>query len=203
MNEHIGQKRKRKDCDGSDELSTILAKFIEVTEECDTKRRLVEAELEEKRREQEQKHEERMMTMMMGFMQRMVGFPPVPSQHHTPTSRSLRHHPISSHQVQISHIPALLHPSLLTTPSPTQIQRFHPPTMITTVAIRVLLIIMTTLIIIQIMFLCLPHILDKCCIIASRISLASVDPVELAAGERVVVFVVDEQSVHSSRQLSP
>ena len=90
MNKHniIGQKRKRKDCDGSDELSTVLAKFIEVTEECDTKRRLVEAELEEKRREQERKHEERMMTMMMGFMQRMVGFPPVPSQHHTPTSRS-------------------------------------------------------------------------------------------------------------------
>ena len=65
----VGQKRKRKDCDGSEELSTILAKFIEVTEECDTKRRLAEAEIEEKRREQERKHEERMMTMMMGFMQ--------------------------------------------------------------------------------------------------------------------------------------
>ena len=59
MNKHnIGQKRKRKDCDGSDELSIILAKFIEVTKECDTKRRLVEAELEEKQREQKQKHGE-------------------------------------------------------------------------------------------------------------------------------------------------
>ena len=82
----VGQKRKRKDCDGSEELSTILAKFIEVTEECDTKRRLAEAEIEEKRREQERKHEERMMTMMMGFMQRVVGFSPTPSQHHNPST---------------------------------------------------------------------------------------------------------------------
>ena len=71
-----GQKRKRKDCEGSEEFSTILAKFIEVTEKCDTKRRSAEAEMEEKRREQEQKHEERMLIMMMGFMQRMVGCPP-------------------------------------------------------------------------------------------------------------------------------
>ena len=82
----IGQKRKRKDCNGSDELSTILTKFIEVTEENDTKRRLVEAELEEKRREQERKHEERMMTMMMTFMQRIVGVPPTPQQPQSPST---------------------------------------------------------------------------------------------------------------------
>lgn len=52
----------------------MLTKFVEVTEECDAKRRKVEAELEEKRREQERKHEERMMTMMMGFMQQVMGF---------------------------------------------------------------------------------------------------------------------------------
>ena len=80
-----GQKRKRKDYEGSEEFSTILAKFIEVTEECDTKR-LAEAEMEEKRREQERKHEERMLTMMMGFMQRMVGCPPTSSQHHSPSA---------------------------------------------------------------------------------------------------------------------
>ena len=47
---------EKKDCNGSKELSTVLAKFIEVTEVCDTQRRLVEAEIEEKRREQERKH---------------------------------------------------------------------------------------------------------------------------------------------------
>lgn len=36
---------------------TILATVIEVIEECDTNRRLAEAEMEEKRREPERKHE--------------------------------------------------------------------------------------------------------------------------------------------------
>ena len=82
-----GAKRKRRDGDGSsDELSHILTKFVEVSEECDAKRRLMEAELEEKRREQERKHEERMMRMMMGFMQQMMGFyPPPPSQTQHPS----------------------------------------------------------------------------------------------------------------------
>ena len=52
----------------------ILTKFIQVSEECDAKRRTMEAEIEEKRREQERKHEERMMTMMMGFMNQMMSF---------------------------------------------------------------------------------------------------------------------------------
>ena len=40
----------------------------------------------EKRREQEREHEERMLTMMMGFMQRMVGCPPTSSQHYSPSA---------------------------------------------------------------------------------------------------------------------
>ena len=51
--ECAGVKRKRRECDSSDELSGILAKYIEVTEECDAMRRVLEAELEDKRREQE------------------------------------------------------------------------------------------------------------------------------------------------------
>lgn len=58
---------KRKAGDGSQELSTIWTKFVEITEECETKRRLLESELEEKRREQIRKNEERMMTMMIGL----------------------------------------------------------------------------------------------------------------------------------------
>ena len=86
-----GQKRKRKDCEGYEEFFIILAKFIEVTEECDTKR-LAEAEMEEKQMEQEWKHKERMLTMM-GFMQRMVGCPPTSSQHHSPSASRPFHMP--------------------------------------------------------------------------------------------------------------
>ena len=70
---HAGTKRRRKE-NTSIELADILTRFMEVSEESDAKRRLMEAELEEKRREQERKHEERMLTMMMGFMQQMMGF---------------------------------------------------------------------------------------------------------------------------------
>ena len=55
----MGRKRHRKERDGAaDDLSGMLVKFIEVTEECEAKRRLLEAELEEKRRAEERKHEE-------------------------------------------------------------------------------------------------------------------------------------------------
>ena len=86
----MGRKRHRKERDGAaDDLSGMLVKFIEVTEECEAKRRLLEAELEEKRRAEERKHEERMMTMMMTFMQSIAGssqpdFRPIPPRHLIP-----------------------------------------------------------------------------------------------------------------------
>ena len=113
-----GQMRKRKDYDGSEELSTILAKFIEVTEECDTKRRLAEAEIEEKWREQERKHEKRMMIMMMGFMPRVMGFSPTIILPHRDLFLLHRTH---SHHALIFHILVPPHPSLLTIPLPTHL----------------------------------------------------------------------------------
>ena len=50
-----------------------LTKFMEILEENEAKSRLMEAELEEKRREQERKHEERMTSMILGFMQQVMG----------------------------------------------------------------------------------------------------------------------------------
>lgn len=82
--------KRRRGEDTSDNLSQILMKFVQVSEECNAKRRKMEAELEEKRREQEQKHEERMMTMMMSFMQQMMGFPlfhPPPGHPHASLSQ--------------------------------------------------------------------------------------------------------------------
>ena len=66
-----GLKKRRRDDDHTG-LSTILAGFVAYSEEADAKRRILEAELEEKRREQERKHEERMMQMMMTFMHQMM-----------------------------------------------------------------------------------------------------------------------------------
>ena len=66
-----GLKKRRRDDDHTG-LSTILAGYVAYSEEADAKRRILEAELEEKRREQERKHEERMMQMMMTFMQQMT-----------------------------------------------------------------------------------------------------------------------------------
>ena len=43
--------------DTSTEIATILTKFMEISEESDAKRRIMDAEMEEKRREQERKHE--------------------------------------------------------------------------------------------------------------------------------------------------
>ena len=84
--------------DGSQELSTILTKFVEISEECETKRQLLESELEEKCREQERKHEERMMMMMMmGFMTRMVG-----STSQLNYSTSLYPIPANSHALRVS-----------------------------------------------------------------------------------------------------
>ena len=62
--------------DAPSEIATILQKFIEVSEESDAKRRLMEAELEDRRRKQERKYEEMMTTMMFGFMQKVMGFSP-------------------------------------------------------------------------------------------------------------------------------
>ncbi len=62
--EYSGTRRKQK-FDQSDE---ILINFVEVTQECDAKRKVQGAELENQRREQERNHEER-MKMMMTFLQ--------------------------------------------------------------------------------------------------------------------------------------
>ena len=55
----------------------------------------MEAELEDKRREQERKHEENMMTMMMGFMNQMMGSPalilPPYQQTHFPNLSQFHH----------------------------------------------------------------------------------------------------------------
>ena len=88
-NNYTVTKKWRRDTDASEDLTEILSKFVEVTEDCDAKRMRLEAELEEKRREQERRHEERMMTMMMGFMQQLVGFPHASrplSQAHNPST---------------------------------------------------------------------------------------------------------------------
>ena len=69
----IGNKRRSlNDTCVEPTLGDILTKFVEVSEECETKRQKVELEVKEKHREQERRHEERMMTMMMGFMTRMM-----------------------------------------------------------------------------------------------------------------------------------
>ena len=74
----------------------ILTESIQGSEESDAKRKTMEAELEEKRREQERKHEENMMTMMMGFMNQMMGFPhPHPST--LPTNSFSKSIPIPPH----------------------------------------------------------------------------------------------------------
>ena len=68
-----GAKRRRADRGGtSSEIAEIITRVIQVSEECDAKRRVLEAELEEKRREQERKHEENVLRMMMGFMQQQL-----------------------------------------------------------------------------------------------------------------------------------
>ena len=122
-------------CEGSEEYSTVLTKFIEVIViECDTKSRLAEAEMEEKRREQEQKHEERML-MMMDFMQRMVGCPPTSLQHHS----LFACHPTPSHHAcpDLPHSSPTL-PFSPITPSLPQLQSSQPHITMT-MACRVLL----------------------------------------------------------------
>ena len=94
-----GLKKRRRDDDHTG-LSTILAGFVAYSEEADAKRRILEAELEEKRREQERKHEERMMQMMMTFMQQMTSnnahIPPFVSQPYIPQNSSHGYPPNSS-----------------------------------------------------------------------------------------------------------
>ena len=86
-----GLKKRRQDDDHTG-LSTILAGFVAYSEEADAKRRILEAELEEKRREQERKHEESMMQMMMTFMQQMTSnntrIPPFVAQPYIPHNTS-------------------------------------------------------------------------------------------------------------------
>ena len=48
-----GRKRRKENDSEMDEFDKILVKFVKVTEECETKKRLLEAELEEKRRAEE------------------------------------------------------------------------------------------------------------------------------------------------------
>ena len=79
-----GRKRRKENDSEMDEFDKILVKFVKVTEECETKKRLLEAELEEKRRAEERKHEERMMTMMMTFMQSIARPSQQPDFRHMP-----------------------------------------------------------------------------------------------------------------------
>ena len=79
-------KRKQKVGDTSSEIATILTKYMEISEESDAKRRLMDAELEEKQREQEREHKERMTCMMLGFMQQVLGASSArpPPEHYRP-----------------------------------------------------------------------------------------------------------------------
>ena len=134
---NAGQKRKRNDCDGSEELSTILAKFI-VTEECDTNRRLAEAEMEEKQREQERKHEEGMTDD--GLYAVNCGIPSyslAAPQSFSVSIFSFAILPLHS-RPWFSTFQSHLSWSFLLPP---QIQLSHPPTMTMMVAIKVLLIL--------------------------------------------------------------
>ena len=58
--------------EGPSELNSVLTKFIKIAEESDAKRRGTEARLEQERREEERRHEERMMSMMFGFLERIL-----------------------------------------------------------------------------------------------------------------------------------
>ena len=93
-----GTKRKRRTRHTSGDLTKVLGKFLELSEDYDMKRRRMEAELEEKRREQERKHEERMMRLMMGCVRRIMGFTPHPSsQTHPPFSPTSPYPPTFTH----------------------------------------------------------------------------------------------------------
>lgn len=81
-------KRRRKEkCTSNSELSDILTKFVEVSEENATKRMQLEMQWED-RREQERRHEERMLQILAGLMQptRMPQYYPSSLHYSAPVS---------------------------------------------------------------------------------------------------------------------
>lgn len=108
-----GLKRKQKDVDSSVELSTVLTKFIEVSEECERKRQAFEAKF----RERERKHKERMLMMMMGIMQQIscphivliMAYLPTPhTPHNLPIPQCHPIHLISLHLLVLFHLMVVL-----------------------------------------------------------------------------------------------